>query len=206
MASKYKLVHSNLYYENTDVPQNRFDIKDSKVIHQLENEFLEKSYTEFLDLLNNNTIFDESYFKLLHKNTFEKLYEWAGEYRIFNMAKGESRFCQGAYIDNEAKRIFNKLRQDNYLKNCRDKEEFVKKMAYYKCELIALHPFPELNGRITRMFFDMMAYNNGYEFIDYSQYKNGKYIEASIKCVQYANEKEIEKIISNGLRERINAN
>jgi len=52
------------------------------------------------------------------------------------------------------------------------------------------------------MFFDMMAYNNGYEFIDYSQYKNGKYIKASIECVQYANEKEMEKIISNGLRKK----
>jgi len=35
-------------------------------------------------------------------------------------------------------------------------ENYFKKLAYYKCELIALHPFYELNGRVTRIFFDMI--------------------------------------------------
>lgn len=59
-------------------------------------------------------------------------------------------------------------------------------LAHYQSELIALHPFYELNGRITRLFFDLIAVYNGYEPIDYSaalaEGSSGlnAYIEASI--------------------------
>lgn len=79
------------------------------------------------------------------------------------------------------------------------KKEFAKSLAYHKCELIALHPFPELNGRITRMFFDMIAFSRGYEFIDYSKRTPEQYIDASIECVQFADCSSFEKIIYDGL-------
>ncbi len=85
------------------------------------------------------------------------------------------------------------------------KEEFAQKIAYYMCELIALHPFFELNGRITRLFFDMIATYNGYEYINYqntlTDIKNGenKFIKASIECM-IGNENEIFQIILNGLK------
>jgi len=117
------------------------------------------------------------------------------------MAKGESRFCQGAFVDSESQKIFDALKDDNYLKDYENKpkEEFAHKLAYYQCELIALHPFFELNGRITRMFFDMIAAYNGYQFIDYSITKPHKYIDASIECVQYADSEALQRIILQGL-------
>jgi len=203
MASdKYKLQKSSFYIDGTDIPNNKLDIKDSKVLHQLEKEFLEEKYIVFHSELNENTLFDENYLKELHRRTFSSLYDWAGEYRNGNMAKGESRFCQGAYLYTEAKKIFDKLETDNYLKDYapKSKEDFAKKLAYYKCEIIALHPFPELNGRITRMFFDMIAAFNGYNFIDYSGVTPEAYIEASIECVQFADCSAFEKIIFDGLK------
>jgi len=64
------------------------------------------------------------------------------------MAKGESRFCQREFIKSSSKKIFAELANDNYLKDyaTKPKSEFAKKLAYYKCELNALHPFYELNG------------------------------------------------------------
>ena len=117
------------------------------------------------------------------------------------MAKGESRFCQGAFIESSSKKIFKELKEDNYLKDFENKpkEEFAKKIAYYKCEINALHPFYELNGRITRMFFDMIVSFNGYKFIDYSTITPKKYIDCAIDCVLYADETGFEKIILNGL-------
>src|SRR3972149_815953 len=56
------------------------------------------------------------------------------------------------------------LLKDYFLK---PKEEFALKISFYMCELIALHPFFELNGRTIRLFFDMIAAYNGYEYIDY---------------------------------------
>jgi cell filamentation protein len=202
MASKYQLKNNYFYIDNTDVPKNKFDIDDAAVIHELEKELLEESYQLFFDEMKEKTLFDENYFKNLHKRTFESLYSWAGKYRDFNMVKGESRFCQGAYVGSASKQIFTSLAKENYLKNHEDspKEIFVKKLAYYKCELIALHPFYELNGRITRMFFDMIVAYNGYRFIDYSIYTPKAYIDASIACVQFADSNKMEQIIYEGLR------
>lgn len=201
MASKYQLVDSKFYYKNSDVPINKFDIKDTQTIHEIEKELLEEAYTVFFNELDENTRFDEAYFISLHKRTFESLYEWAGLYRDFNMAKGESRFCQGEFVKSSSQKIFEELKSDNYLKNYEShpKSEFAKKLAYYKCELNALHPFYELNGRITRMFIDMIAAYNGYKFIDYSHISPKQYIDSAIECVQFADTASLEKIIFNGL-------
>ena len=201
MASKYHLKDSSLYIEGTDIPQNRLNIRNAEVIHELERELIEEAYTIFYDELNSDTVFDEKYFKKLHKSIFESLYEWAGKYRDFNMSKGDSRFCQGEFVQSASKKIFDELKEENYLKDYEklSKEVFARKLAYYKCEIIALHPFYELNGRITRLFFDMIAIFNGYKYIDYSTISSKEYIEASIECVQFADCNKFEKIIFDGL-------
>jgi cell filamentation protein len=201
MASKYQLKDSSLYIEGTDVPKNKLHITSSEEIHELERELIAEAYVTFYDELQERTLFDETYFKALHQRIFEALYAWAGEYRDFNMAKGNSRFCQGAFVESESKKIFEQLKLDNFLKDFEniEKEIFAKKIAYYKCELIALHPFYELNGRITRLFFDMIAVYNGYKYIDYSTVTQEEYIEASIECVQFADCSKLETIIYNGL-------
>jgi len=201
MASKYQLVNNLFYYEGSDVPKNRFDIEDAQTIHEIEKELLEEAYILFFDELSESTLFDEEYFISLHKRTFESLYEWAGEYRDFNMAKGESRFCQGEFIKSSSKKIFEELKQENYLKDFenKSKEEFAQRLAYYKCEINALHPFYELNGRITRMFFDIIVAYNGYKFIDYSGFTPREYINLAIECVQFADCSGFEKIILDGL-------
>lgn len=202
MASKYQLKKDNsFYYESTDIPKNKFDIRDSELIHEIEKELIEDAYNIFYEELTDNTIFDEEYFISLHKRTFESLYEWAGVYWDFNMIKGESTFYQGSFVESSSKKIFAELKNDNYLKDYENKhkEEFAKKLAYYKCEINALHPFYELNGRITRMFFDMIVSYNGYRFIDYFTVTPKQYIDSAIECVQYADESGFEKIILNGL-------
>ncbi len=189
MSSKYRLDNSSIYIPGTSIPYNKLGIEDSETLHLLEGELLKEAYGIFYDELTDETKFDESYFKSLHRRPFEALYEWAGEYRPFNMSKGESRFCQGAYVASESKRIFEELEEVDWLRgfNDRNSEEFAKMIAYFQGELIALHPFYELNGRIVRLFFDMIALYNGYEAIDYGDPE--EYIEASIACVQYADTK-----------------
>ncbi len=201
MASKYQLKDSSLYIDGTSIPKNRLTIADSEEIQEFEKELIEEAYTVFYDELKEDTVFDEKYFISLHKRTFESLYDWAGKYRDFNMSKGDSRFCQGGFVKSSSKKIFDELKEDNYLKDYEkySKEVFAKKLAYYKCEIIALHPFYELNGRITRLFFDMIAVYNGYKYIDYSTISSEKYIEASIECVQFADCSKFEKIIFDGL-------
>jgi len=198
--SKYRLDESPIYIEGTDVPKNKLGIVDADIIHEIENNLLFQAYEKFSSQITEKVLLDETYFINLHKKTFESLYDFAGLYRTVNMSKGDSQFCLAQYLPSEAKRIFIELENDAYLVTCNDKKEFVKKLAHYKSELIALHPFYELNGRILRLFIDMLCLYNGYNFIDYSTtIENNDYIEASILCVQYADSSKMEKIIESGL-------
>ena len=115
MSSKYRLDRSPIYIPGTSVPYNKLGIKDPETLHLLEGELLKEAYATFYDELTDATKFDEDYFKSLHRRTFESLYEWAGEYRTFNMSKGESRFCQGVYVASESKRIFKQMEERDWL-------------------------------------------------------------------------------------------
>lgn len=203
MESKYHLENSHLYIEGTDVPKNKPGLADAEEIHALEKELLEEAYQVFYDELDDATVFDERYLKELHRRTFDSLYGWAGKYRDFNMAKGESRFCQGAFVGTESQKLFAKLAGEDYLKECGQtpKRDFSKKLAFYKCELIALHPFYELNGRVSRLFFDMIVIANGYQPVDYSSVSPEEYIQTAIDCVQQlADSSKMQKIIFEGLQ------
>ena len=198
--SKYRFNHSSIYIDGTDVPHNKFNITSSEDIHEAENILLEEAYIQLPKSIT-KSILNESYFINLHKQTFESLYDFAGVYRDVNMTKGNSQFCLAQYLHSESNRIFKELEDENHLSNIEEKTLFAKRLAYYQGELIALHPFYELNGRVTRLFCDMLALKNGYKPIDYSgAIDNGAYIEASIECVQYADSSRLEKIVFEGLR------
>lgn len=190
MISKYTQDPSYIYYENTSIPINKLNIRDQDVIEAEERKLLTKGYEYFHKKLSESTVFDERYFKELHRKTFNKLYAFAGEYRTVNISKGYSTFCQVRFLEQTSKEIFKKLQSENYLRDysTKAKEEFARKIAFYMCELIALHPFFELNGRITRLFFDMIATYNGYEYIDYQdalkiEDGNNLFIKAAIDCM-----------------------
>ncbi len=106
MVLKYQFSKSSIYIEGTNVPKNKKNIKDSKLIFTIEKKFLDKAYIKFSSELTQNTILNEIYFINLHKKTFESLYDFAGIYRDVNMSKGESQFCLAQYLHSQSKRIF----------------------------------------------------------------------------------------------------
>lgn len=116
-------------------------------------------------------------------------------------------FCRGAYVASASQRIFNALAAENYLRDaghwpC---ERFAARLAFHQGELIALHPFYEINGRITRLFFDLIALRCGYAPVDYSAALDedgdgtNDYIRASIACVQQADTSLLEHLVAGGL-------
>jgi cell filamentation protein len=70
------------------------------------------------------------------------------------MVKGGSLFCRATFLPNEARRIFRELEIEDFLRAAArgPQDHFADRLAYYQSELIALHPFYELNGRMTRLF------------------------------------------------------
>ena len=122
------------------------------------------------------------------------------------MRKGGSLFCRAVFLETESSRLFRQLEQEDFLRHAAGwpQEKFAERLAHYQCELIALHPFLELNGRITRLFFDLIAIYNGYGPIDYSLAlgeadETNAYIQASIACVRGADNTQLRQIILDGL-------
>ena len=206
--SKYQFTESDIYLPGTDIPRNRVGIATPDLLHEVEGTLLQQAYTRFITELDPSICFDGNYFIALHRDTYESLYEWAGRYRSVDMTKGGSLFCRAAYLEQEARRIFRELEQEQHLKLAANwpTAKFAERLAHYQSELIALHPFYELNGRTTRLFFDLIAVYNGYEPIDYSHALAvgptglNAYIKASILCVQHADSSRLQQIILQGLR------
>jgi cell filamentation protein len=206
-VSRYQFQESDIYLPGTDIPKNRLGITEADLLHEIEAALLQQAYQIFIAELQPATRFDEAYFKSLHQRTWASLYDWAGEYRSVDMSKGGSLFCRAEFLEKESQRLFRQLEQEDYLKQTADwpKGKFAERMAHYQCELIALHPFYELNGRITRLFFDLIAIYNGYGPIDYSQTlgeavdETNAYIHASIACVRAADNSMLRQIILDGL-------
>ena len=203
--SKYTQDKNYIYYKNTNIPINILNIRDARTLEEEERKLLLKGYEYFHKNLSEKTVFNEDYFRELHRKAFIKLYDFAGKYRNVNISKGYSTFCQVRFLEQTSKEIFKNLKNDNYLKEYADKpkEIFAEKLSYYMCELTALHPFLELNGRIIRLFIDMIATYNGYEYIDYKdalKLEGGDniFIKASIDCMT-GNEIQMYQIILNGL-------
>ena len=205
--SKYQFQQSDIYQPGTDLPINRLNIDDAELLQEVEAQLLQQAYRGFVAELDTGLRFDEAYFQSLHRSTFETLYAWAGQYRTQDMVKGGSMFCRATFLQNESRRIFNELEKENFLRDAQQwpRERFADRLAYYQSELIALHPFYELNGRITRLFFDLIVIHNGYAPIYYGQALrddpevDNSYIRASIHCVQRANHALLRELIYAGL-------
>jgi cell filamentation protein len=123
--------------------------------------------------------FDLAHLQAIHKALFSDVYEWAGELRTIDIAKGQSYFAHHAHIEHAAQSIFSDLAAENCLAGS-DREQFSERAAYYLGEINALHPFREGNGRAQREFINHLAYNNDY-CIEWKNITREEMVQASIE-------------------------
>lgn len=84
---KYYPPSNHIYYENSDVPINKLEIKELEIITEIEKELLVRAYEKLHNELNENVQFDERYLSKVHETIFAPLYTWAGKYRTVNISK-----------------------------------------------------------------------------------------------------------------------
>ena len=187
----YEARNSIYCYPNTDVLINKLNIKDNQLLSEAERKIvLTKSY----ELRKNSKIgdFDLNHFLEIHKFLFEDIYPFAGKFRNENIAKGYFSFAEWQYIEPEIKRLFDKLKAENYLQG-RSREELVKGLAYYLSELNVLHPFREGLGRTIREFIRELAFFNGY-VLDLQNTTSDELLKASVDSI--ADTKELEETLN----------
>ena len=102
----------------------------------------------------------------IHKALFEDIYDFAGELRTVNLAKGNFRFAPLMYLEAALGNI-DKMPQSTF-------DEIVEKYV----EMNIAHPFREGNGRSTRLWLDQMLKAGIGQVVDWSRVDKEDYLLA----------------------------
>lgn len=118
----------------------------------------------------------------IHRALFSDLYDWAGELRHVDISKGSTRFCTHGRIEAEARRCFDAMARDGWLKGL-DLDATSDKLAEHYCELNMIHPFREGNGRVQPILFEHLALSAGHA-LDWSVIDPREWIQANLDGVR----------------------
>ena len=102
----------------------------------------------------------------IHKALFEDIYDFAGELRTVNLAKGNFRFAPLMYLEAALGNI-DKMPQSTY-------DEIIEKYV----EMNIAHPFREGNGRSTRLWLDQLLKAGIGQVVDWSKVDKEDYLLA----------------------------
>ena len=143
--------------------------------------------TGYLDTLKPGTF---ETLKIIHKYLFEEIYEFAGQLRKVNIAKGNFRFTPLTYLEEAIKNI-EKMPQSTY-------EEIIEKYV----EMNIAHPFREGNGRSTRIWLDLILKKELNVVVDWSKVDKADYLLAMERSP--IKDIEIKEVLKQSLTDKIN--
>ena len=102
-----------------------------------------------------------AHYRAIHRHLFQDVFEWAGKPRTVRIAKAGSMFCYPEHIDDEMRRLFDRLRREKFLRGLTERD-FASRAAHTLAELNAIHPFREGNGRAQLTYLALLAAQAGY--------------------------------------------
>ncbi len=128
--------------------------------------------------------------KKIHKYLFEEIYEFAGNLRKVNIAKGNFRFTPLTYIEEAIKNI-EKMPQSTF-------EEIIEKYV----EMNIAHPFREGNGRSTRIWLDLILKKELKLVVDWGKVDKTDYLLAMERSP--IKDTEIKELLRKSLTDKVN--
>ena len=128
--------------------------------------------------------------KQIHAYLFGGLYDFAGQIRSKEIAKGGFQFAVARYLDQTLLNI-EKMPDE-------DIDQIISKYI----EMNAAHPFMEGNGRSARIWLDMLLKKRLSLCIDWSKVDKKKYLDAMTRSV--VNDIDIKKLLKAALTDKTN--
>ncbi len=126
----------------------------------------------------------------IHNYLFSDIYDFAGNMRNVNIAKGNFRFAPVMYLEEVLKKI-DEMPQDDFA-------DIIKKYV----EMNVAHPFREGNGRSTRIWLDVILKNEIGKVIDWSKVNKEEYLLAMERSP--IKDTEIRILLENALTDKVN--
>lgn len=126
----------------------------------------------------------------IHGYLFGGLYDFAGQLRTLNIAKGGFQFAPARFLAETLKTI-----------DEMPESSFDEIAAKYN-EMNVAHPFLEGNGRSARIWLDLMLKKNLSLCVDWSKINKKNYLDAMEKSV--SNPAQLKRLLKSSLTNKIN--
>ena len=126
----------------------------------------------------------------IHAYLFGGLYDFAGQIRTVNIAKGGFQFAMAQFLPQTLATI-EQMPETNF-------EEIADKYV----EMNIAHPFREGNGRATRIWLDLILKKQLQKCVDWSKIDKNNYLNAMQKSV--ADSSDIKRLLQSALTDKIN--
>lgn len=179
--------------ENLRLIENKLGIKNSVELAREEERITKKKVVALfesgrLEQLEAGT-FDS--LKKIHKVLFEDIYEFAGQLRTVNLAKGNFRFAPVLYLQSAIEQI-ETMPQSNF-------NEIIEKYV----EMNIAHPFREGNGRSMRIWLDCILKKQIGKVVDWSKVEKEDYLLAMERSP--VRDIEIKYLLQNALTDEVHS-
>lgn len=173
--------------------ENKLGLTSSAELVREEERISKKKAVNLFDFAILKILSDGTYKTLaaIHKYLFEDIYDFAGELRTVNLAKGNFRFAPLMYLQAALENI-DKMSQSNF-------DEIVEKYV----EMNIAHPFREGNGRSTRIWLDHILKNEIGKVVDWSKVDKEDYLLAMERSP--IKDVEIKVLLKGALTDEINS-
>lgn len=175
------------------VLENKLGLTDFAKLAREEERISKKKAVNLFDFAILKLLSDGTYKTLaaIHKYLFEDIYDFAGDLRTVNLAKGNFRFAPLMYLQAALENI-DKMPQSTF-------DEIVEKYV----EMNIAHPFREGNGRSTRIWLDHILKNEIGKVIDWSKVGKEDYLLAMERSP--IKDVEIKVLLQCALTDEINS-
>lgn len=159
------------YLQPNGTLRNLLGIMDDEELHQLEYDYtVDRSQKLILakyKLPDGQQLTGQQVggLKLINGYLFGKVYDWAGHYREVDFNKTANGvvtfFHPVALFGNAEMDIQRQL--DNFAMLPNDREQLAQALGQVVTEINMFHPFREGNGRTTRLFTEVLAWQHGFD-------------------------------------------
>lgn len=148
--------------------ENKLGIMDSSELARAEEKITKTKALELFEtgLLDTFEVGTFEGLAKIHKYLFDEIYDFAGEIRTVNIAKGNFRFAPLMYLEAALTNV-GKMPQSTF-------EEIVEKYV----EMNVAHPFREGNGRSIRIWLDAIFKEELQMVVDWSKVNKEDYLLA----------------------------
>ncbi|NBH36725.1 cell filamentation protein Fic [Clostridiaceae bacterium] len=174
------------------VLENKLGVTDSAKLARMEERISKAKALELFEtgLLDQFEVGTFQGLAQIHQYLFGEIYNFAGQVRTVNIAKGNFRFAPVLYLQAALEHI-GQMPQSTF-------DEIVEKYV----EMNVAHPFREGNGRSTRLWLDAILKKKLRQVIDWSRVNKEDYLLAMERSP--IKDLEIKTLLRAALTDRIN--